>query len=224
MMEGWAVRFANGYSSRANSASAIVTGARLSEALLAQTEGLYRQQGLKPRVRLTPVADMSCENLLRQRGYRQLDESMTMLLGLTSHVPATDARVVLAERPEPDWLQGISQRRQGEKRSAQHLQAIVSRIALPAAFARLAEAGEDIGFGLCVVDGELAELGSIMIDAEHRGRGLGEALVRSLLAFASEQGARLAFLQVDCANAAAIRLYGRLGFASLYRYNTWILD
>lgn len=221
MIEGWAVRFANGYSSRANSASAIATGAGFTDALLGKIEALYREQDLKPRVRVTPVADPSTGPLLAKRGYAPIDASMTMILPLGGRLHGVDARVRLAARPEDPWLAGISARQEASKRSAEHLRAIVSRIRLPAAFATL---GDGLGFGLCAVDGDLAELGSIMIDAAHRRQGLGEALVASLLDFARGQGAKTAFLQVDCGNAPAVRLYERLGFRPLYRYNTFRLD
>lgn len=220
VMQGWVVRFANGYSSRANSASAIVTGASFTPQLIAEIEQRYRAEGLKPRVRVTPVADAGTRAFLEVRGYKPIDASMTMLRGLTD-VPIAKPGVELARAPTPAWINGISVRQQGSKRSPEHLLAIVGRITLPAAFASLT--GER-GFGLCVVDDELAELGSIMIDAEHRRRGLGEVLVSSMLAFAAGQGAKTAFLQVDCDNGSAVRLYQRLGFAPLYHYNTYMLD
>lgn len=225
MMDGWAVRFANGYSSRANSASAIVPGARFTPELIADIEALYRQEGLKPRVRVTPLADAGTAAMLMARGYRQLDASMTMVRGLAAGDRLLcNPRVALARKPESAWLQGISIRQEVSKRSADHLHAIVSRISLPAAFASLQDAGEAQGFGLCVVDRDWAELGSIMIDANSRRLGLGQALVESLLAFAAETGATRAFLQVDLTNGPAIRLYQRLGFQPLYRYNTMMLD
>ncbi|MGL4242281.1 MAG: GNAT family N-acetyltransferase, cg3035/Rv0428c family, partial [Beijerinckiaceae bacterium] len=59
LMAGWAVRFANGYSGRANSASAIVQDAALTPRLLDEIERLYRAAGLPPQVRVTPVCDAS---------------------------------------------------------------------------------------------------------------------------------------------------------------------
>jgi ribosomal protein S18 acetylase RimI-like enzyme len=214
------VRFANGYSSRANSASAIVDGARFTPESIAHIEQLYRDAGLKPRVRVTPVAHVETRAFLELRGYQPIDVSMTMVRELPASMPA-DAGVRIAGKPAADWINGISIRQEGSKRSPAHLEAIVSRIELPAAFATF---GEGLGYGLCVVDGELAELGSIIIDAGHRGQGLGEAMVKSLLSFAATEGAHTAFLQVDCANTPAVRLYERLGFKPLYRYNTFMLD
>lgn len=221
MMEGWCLRFAHGYSARANSASAIAAGAVMSEALLAEAERLFATDGLTPTVRVTPVAATGTEKFLRARGYTVKDEAVTMLRALPFAGQA-DSRVLLQGHAEAVWLNGISAHQQASKRNPAHLNDIVSRIKLPAAFATLHDDGVPLGFGLAVVDRGFAELGSIMIDADHRGRGLGEAVVSSLLAWATVQGAERAFLQVDVENAPALKLYERLGFLPLYRYKTMI--
>jgi N-acetylglutamate synthase len=52
----------------------------------------------------------------------------------------------------------------------------------------------------------------------HRRRGYGHALVRGMLGWAAERGARHAYLQVVAANTPARRLYAGLGFREVYRY------
>jgi hypothetical protein len=106
LMEGWVVRFAHGYSGRANSASAVVPGARMSSALLDTIEKLYRDAGLKPSVRITPLANAAVEPLLMQRGYRIKDESRMMMLptlacGSRPPPAATGWRVFHAIRNRP---------------------------------------------------------------------------------------------------------------------------
>ena len=51
-----------------------------------------------------------------------------------------------------------------------------------------------------------------------RGKGYASLLLAHLLAWGQRQGARGAFLQVDQANEAAIKLYRRFGFRPRYRY------
>ena len=53
LIDDWVVRFANGYSGRANSASPTVAGAEMDDETLALIEELYRADGLPPCVRLT---------------------------------------------------------------------------------------------------------------------------------------------------------------------------
>ncbi len=57
-----------------------------------------------------------------------------------------------------------------------------------------------------------AYLFSMYVDARHRGTGLAQQLVETAIAKARKSGALLLQLSVTIGNAAARRLYGRLGF------------
>jgi N-acetylglutamate synthase len=221
LMDGWVVRFANGYSGRANSASAIVQGARLDAPLLAEIERLYAEAGLPPCVRVTPVCDGSVEPLLMARGYRVKDQSSIMALDLEAYGDrAPDVRVRIEGAPSRRWLAGVCTRQRADKRNGDHLFAIVGQIRVPAAFATLEIDGRDAGFGMCAIDRGWAEIGSIILDESLRGRGLGRVAVDALLTWAAGQGAGNAFLQVDVTNAVARKLYASQGFAELADYKT----
>jgi Tfp pilus tip-associated adhesin PilY1 len=84
MMDGWAVRFANGYSARANSASALVRGAVLSDRTRVAIEDLYARAGVARQIRLTPVADASVEAALLANGYHVKNEAQCMVAALSS--------------------------------------------------------------------------------------------------------------------------------------------
>ena len=56
------------------------------------------------------------------------------------------------------------------------------------------------------------ELYSMWVRGSHRGRGVGEALVNAVLAWAAEDGWKVVRLRVYDDNLPARRLYGRLGF------------
>jgi ribosomal protein S18 acetylase RimI-like enzyme len=53
---------------------------------------------------------------------------------------------------------------------------------------------------------------SMWVRSSHRGRGVGEALVKAVLAWAAEQGWNVVRLRVYDDNLPARRLYKRLGF------------
>ena len=53
---------------------------------------------------------------------------------------------------------------------------------------------------------------SMWVQASHRGRGVGEALVKAVLAWAQEHGCEVVRLRVWDDNLPARRLYRRLGF------------
>jgi [ribosomal protein S18]-alanine N-acetyltransferase len=54
----------------------------------------------------------------------------------------------------------------------------------------------------------------VAVDPQCRRQGLGRAVLETLLAEGLRQGARRATLEVSAGNAAALALYGQLGFAT----------
>lgn len=223
LMDGWVVRLANGYSGRANSASAVVQGAAMTPALLDEIERIYRAAGLTPSVRVTPVCAPEVGAFLRGRGYRVKDCSRIMTLDLADYrTRRADERVRLEPAPTPAWAAAVSALQSPDKRNPDHLIAIVGRIRVPAAFATLVHDDAAIGFGMCAIDRGSAEIGSIMLDPALRGKGLGRITVDALLAWAAVQGADQAFLQVDETNSVAIGLYRSQGFTDRGGYMTMI--
>lgn len=79
----------------------------------------------------------------------------------------------------------------------------------------LAEASD--GFALARVAADEAELLTIAVRPEARGRGLGSALLRDVLTAAAARGAGRMVLEVAADNAAALALYRREGFAECGR-------
>lgn len=59
----------------------------------------------------------------------------------------------------------------------------------------------------------VAELESVFVDDEHRGRGVGRDLVERFLAWAVAKGAQRASVTAYAANEGAQRFYARYGFA-----------
>lgn len=78
--------------------------------------------------------------------------------------------------------------------------------------------GEDdslIGYAGVLVVGEEADIQTIAIVPEARGRGFGRLLMRELLDEAEHRGATQVFLEVRADNSVARRLYESLGFAEI---------
>ncbi|MFT4216208.1 MAG: GNAT family N-acetyltransferase [Micropruina sp.] len=62
-----------------------------------------------------------------------------------------------------------------------------------------------------------ADLHRIVVAPEHRGRGIGRALVEAGIAWAAGRRGERMLLEVEHDNAPALALYRRLGFADLAR-------
>ena len=79
--------------------------------------------------------------------------------------------------------------------------------------------GVVIGYGgvRALQGGSDADIQTIALDPAHRGRGLGRALLRTLLQTAIDRGAREMFLEVRADNPGAEGLYLSEGFTELGR-------
>jgi ribosomal-protein-alanine N-acetyltransferase len=78
--------------------------------------------------------------------------------------------------------------------------------------------GEGIlGYAVVGMLGEEAELYNIAVDNAHRGKGLGDMLMKHLTRKALENGAKNLFLEVRESNVPAILLYEKHGFKSVGR-------
>jgi ribosomal protein S18 acetylase RimI-like enzyme len=79
------------------------------------------------------------------------------------------------------------------------------------------EAGVDLGMVRCAPyddDPDAAYLISMWVAPEARGRGIGDALVAAVAAWARDRGLRRVFLDVGEQNRSARALYERAGFVS----------
>ena len=66
--------------------------------------------------------------------------------------------------------------------------------------------------GRAAVDGDWLGLHGVLVDPDHRGRGLARAVVATLLEWGAERGATTAWLHVESDNPAAVGLWRTLGF------------
>jgi ribosomal protein S18 acetylase RimI-like enzyme len=216
----WALRFAHGYSARANSASALSQDAAIGQELLHRTKAFFDGYKLPAQFRISPLVKAGSTEALQSAGYIFKDEAVAMTAPLSGFAQHPD--VAIAPVADDSWLGGVTALNEDQsKRKPDHLKAITARMKPPVAFASATQNGKSVGYGVCAIHDGWAELGSVIVAPEARGNGLGRALVTSLLHWASANGAVNAFLQVDVENTVAITLYRSLSFVDCYRYSTW---
>lgn len=219
----WALRFAGGYTSRANSASALWRGADLGDDDIDLIVARYRAASLPPAIRISPLAAAALPQRLMDRGWR-LRVTSNGLIADPQDGWRADARVSFDAAPTTEWCAGVGGLQpEPSKRDPAKLMAIVSRIRTGAGFATIHDGTTPIGYGMVAQDRGYAEIGSIILSPAARGRGLGRALVTSMLAHGVSLGARRLFLQVESGNRPAEMLYASLGFRHLYEYREYRL-
>lgn len=230
LADGWMLRFAGGYSKRANSASALVPGAALDGALVDHVAAAYRARGLPTVFRLTGIEAPGADAVLAARGFSAVEPTLAMVADLAADfaaklgaTAAADPEVALAPVADGPWIAAACGAYGGEKADTAGLAGIVSRITAPAAFGTLAVAGAPLAWGLAVAERGHVGLSNIVVHPDARGRGLGRRLVVALMTWGAGAGATRAYLQVRDANAAAIALYRSLGFRDAYTYRHRVL-
>ncbi|NNM71111.1 GNAT family N-acetyltransferase [Enterovirga aerilata] len=217
VVEGWILRFAEGYSKRANAATPLVPGAAVDPALIDHVLRSFEERAVAPCFRLTGVEDRRCEEVLAARGLVDFDPSLCLVAPLGPEL-AVDPSVVIRPAPKAAWIGAAAAAYGGEKANADRLGRIVRAIRQPAAFATLSLDGEDAGWGLAVCERGYVGLYDIVVAPNLRGLGLGRRLVVSLMAWGRDAGAAQAYLQMREANEVAGSLYASLGFTTAYRY------
>ncbi len=222
VVDGWILRFAEGYSKRANAATPLVPGATIDPALIDHIVGSFEERGVSPCFRLTGVEDRRCEEVLAARGLVDFDPSLCLVAPLGPELEH-DPSLIVRPAPKPAWIEAAAAAYGGEKANAERLGRIVRLIRRQAGFATLSLDGEDAGWGLAVAERGWVGLYDLVISPSLRGLGLGRRLVTSLMAWGREQGATHAYLQVREANEVATSLYASLGFTTGYRYTHRVL-
>ncbi|MDB5592248.1 MAG: hypothetical protein JWR86_2773 [Enterovirga sp.] len=217
LAEGWLLRFAEGYSKRANAASPILPGARLDAGLIEAILASFAERGVAPCFRLTGIEDAGAEAALAAHGLVDYDPSLGMVAELGDEL-ALDSSIRLEPAPKPAWVAAAADAYGGDKSNRDILGRIVRRIRQPAVFATLSLDEQDAAWGLAVTERGYVGLYDIVVAPDLRSLGLGRRLVTSLMAWGQRAGASRAYLQMREANAVADALYRSLGFTTAYRY------
>jgi ribosomal protein S18 acetylase RimI-like enzyme len=237
----WALRASRGFTQRGNSTVPVGSPGLPLATAVERVEQWYAARRLPAKFALAgpegfEVGDDPLGSLLLDRGYTV--GSLTLVLTASAAtVAAADPggpAVALDTIPGDAWLRAYQGTRRSDPETARAvltgsprqlfgsvlpggglsqqlgLRAPDAAGTTPIALARL-------GFGA-----GWAGLGAVWTDPAYRGRGLAAHLTARLADAALRDGVSLLHLQVEHANATAIRLYERLGFAhhSSYAYLT----
>ncbi|HYF54779.1 MAG TPA: GNAT family N-acetyltransferase [Salinarimonas sp.] len=217
LVEGWLLRFASGYSKRANSASPMVPGADLDKGLIRHIVARFEARGITPTFRLTGLEHPGVEARLEAFGLRDFDPTFCMVAPIdTAEDP--DSAVQIEPEPSPAWIRAAAGAYGGDKADRELLGMIVGRIREETAFATLVLDDRPVAWGLGVTERGFTGLYDIVVAPDLRGLGLGRQVVRSLMAWGCRLGATRAYLQVRESNEVARALYRSLGFEDAYRY------
>lgn len=217
------LRYARGVNRRSNSMNVHPLADYEHRDLLLSTESFFGQRNLPAIVRILDGREYRSrdsqllDNYLASKGYGL--EAPTKVLLCDLPIPESTNAHVSVSLELNDWLriwQTIGSR--SDIQIGVH-RITLSKIATNHCFLTLKDRlGSTVSCGMGVISDDVLGIYGIATSTAHRGLGYGTSLLRQLLCWGFSSGARYAYLQVESANLAALRLYEKLGFAEFYSY------
>ena len=217
---GMVVRWANGYTKRANSATVLFDASWAAEKQR-WVEDFYENRNQRPIFRLLSFTQPETfEQKLESAGYKQLDPTLVMTVNLSKSTYGGEIDGLCKAIPLEEWLEifhQLDRSKLGDEKKQLH-HALLKQIPGQLCPLVLVVDAEPAACGLGVLDGGAIGLFDIVTAENHRRRGYGKRLMQSLLVWGQTHGAMTGYLQVIDGNKPAIHLYQKLGFTKLYTY------
>jgi GNAT superfamily N-acetyltransferase len=220
LYDGWLVRFAQGYTKRANSVTPLYPSLLPVEEKVTWCERLYQKQSLPAIFRLLSFSGESLylDQLLAGRGYAALDRTSVWSLRLPSASALVSENSALSVITLSDWLLIYGQWSTRYSGLEHVHRALLERIASPVLYGAFSQQGAYVACGLGVLEYDVFGLFDIVTNPEYRRKGFGTQLVTGMLDWGQQHGAQYAYLQVVDTNHAARQMYRKLGFQESYQY------
>lgn len=215
LVDGWAIRLAEGSQSRANGACPFYPGSSPPDLLIDRIDAIFARADLSPLYRLNTLESEAVRAALRRRGY-QPDEETAALLSPDLCLTAIDPDVILSDSMSERWFAQALNAHGWTGPLDAGLRRIFDDLAWPCAFATVTAEDGEIAWGLAVLQQDCVGLFDLVVAPHRRGQGHGRRLVRALMSWGGARGAERAYLHVRTDNEAALRLYGSLGFQTIY--------
>jgi len=223
-LDGWILRYCPGKARRSRCINAVAVGRLPVQQKLALAADLYRETDL-PMVfritRFTEPADLDAQ--LQALGWHRLGLTHVQVRSALQDIQpqALPAGTHWVQLAPDDYAEVVGDLRGSPvAHRLSHAERLAGSPTPYQGYAIVRDAdGLVLACGQSAQEADLVGLFDVQTRDSERGLGLASRLCERLLAQAAAAGARVAYLQVEAGNAAALKMYDRLGFASGYNYH-----
>jgi GNAT superfamily N-acetyltransferase len=222
-LDGWWLRQADGGAWWAS--SVLPHGAAVRTELpdrIRLVEEFYARHGAPARFQISPgAAPADLDEALAARGYR-VDSPMSLQSASTAYVisrlPAGDLRIRIDDGPTDAWFgTWLAVHATGGDPGPDR--EMLRRVDRPSAYVTASTGVDVVAVGRAVYETGWAGVFGMATLPAARGSGAARQVLATLARWAARHGAAQMYLQVECDNTAAHRLYERAGFTEVCRYH-----
>ncbi len=219
LFDGWVLRFADGYTKRANSINPIFPSTCELHDKINHCESLYSAHRLPTIFKMTPFASPPhLDNILEKMGYSLLDTTSVQVLDLERIKEPKRLSVHVDENINAAWLEHFRRLAGIQEKDYHVMERMLSHIRTKKGFILLYDEEQVVACGLGVIEREYIGLYDIVTDVKYRNRGFGEQLLLNLLQWGKANGAKHSYLAVVSTNEPALKLYAKIGYSEIYTY------
>ena len=214
--DGWYLRFAGGYTNRANSVNILNPSTLPIADKISYCEEMYTRLNLPTVFKITPLS-LDLDTALAESNYSIVTKTNIMVMDIPK-ISTEGLSSVITNDMNESWQSNYFLLNELSETAISLAKKIQSNILNQTLCATLSHNNEIVACGLCVIEHDYAGLFDIVVSAQHRRKGYGQDICASLISNAAKLGAKKVYLQVVANNSNAIKLYKKLGFMDQYQY------
>lgn len=219
LYDGWVLRFANGYTKRANSVSPIYFSSENIHEKITYCEDQYAAHGLKTIFKITPfIQPENLDHILKAKGYAVVDQVSVQRADITQVKQPSISTVQIDQQPNDEWIHHFCRLSSVDDKHKQTMKRMLSNHCSTKGFFTLYHNDEVAACGLGMIDRKVLGIYDIVTHPNYRNQGYGEQLMLHIIQWGKNKGAEHSDLAVLLHNEPALKLYAKLGFQEMYRY------
>ncbi|VEP17409.1 GCN5-related N-acetyltransferase [Hyella patelloides LEGE 07179] len=220
LYDGWILRFADGYTKRANSVTPLYPGSQDLISKIRRCEKIYHGFNLQPIFRLTNIPQLkTLDQTLEQLGYQKQDKvSVQLKTIIESDILICEPGITIQNELSQEWLDYFVHAVDLPIEHWNTLSTMLEIIPNPICCAYLKNPHRFCSCGFGVLENDYLGLFFLVTAKKQRRQGYASQLISAMLNWGQSNGATKAYLQVEIDNQEGINLYRKLGFTEIYQY------
>jgi ribosomal protein S18 acetylase RimI-like enzyme len=219
LYDGWVLRFANGYTKRANSVNPIYFSTIDVVDKINHCERIYASHRLKTTFKITPfIQPKNLDEILNHEGYSTIDHTSVQRIDLKQLEQPNNQRVHIDDRVNEEWLHHFCVLNEVNNKHKETMKLMLSNQLSEKGFFTLFDNDDVVACGLGMIERNALGIFDIVTNKNYRNLGWGEQLMLHILQWGRNGGADYSYLAVLLHNQPALKLYSKVGYKEIYKY------